>query len=131
MRWCTSTFRGCSRTLKTPYSPPLFNAEAFERSFTTILDKFVFSDDILFYRDSPKTPPNVVWPRAKRYEILHQNHDPSHHGHCGDEKLFEMKVSRDLWYDSGPRLRNFDWGGGQVDEHPLPSGGRSMGTPSK
>ena len=35
------------------------------------------------------------------------------------------------WPRSGPRLRNFYWGGGQVDGHPLPSGGRSMGTPSK
>ena len=38
-----------------------------------------------------------MWPRAKRYEILHQYHDPPHHGHCGHEKLFE-KVSRDVWY---------------------------------
>ena len=28
MRGCTSMFRGCSRTLKTPYSPPLSTASS-------------------------------------------------------------------------------------------------------
>ena len=39
----------------------------------------------------------VVWPRVKRFEILYSNHDPSHHGHCGSDKLYE-KVSRCIWY---------------------------------
>ena len=61
------------------------------------ISKFVLHDGILFFSEYPGASLKVVWPRAKRYEILYQYHDPSHHGHCGYEKLFE-KVSRDVWY---------------------------------
>ena len=61
------------------------------------VDKFELRDGILCIQGGPGTAVRIVWPRAKRFELLYQHHDPSHHGHCGHEKLFE-KVSRHVWY---------------------------------
>ena len=64
--------------------------------------KFVLKDGILHRYDDTPGDSRIVWPLAKRFELLSQNHDPAHHGHCGEGKLFE-KLSRYVWY---PKLRS-------------------------
>ena len=61
------------------------------------ISKFSLRDGILCVQSTSEAEPRIVWPRAKRFEMLQQHHDPSHHGHCGHEKLYE-KLSRHIWY---------------------------------
>ena len=39
----------------------------------------------------------IVWPVAKRFEVMYRHHDVSHHAHGGAAKLHEM-LSRHVWY---------------------------------
>ena len=43
----------------------------------------------------------LVWPLAKRYELMYEHHDVSHHAHGGAGKLYEI-LKRHAWY---PGLR--------------------------
>lgn len=61
------------------------------------VENFILQDRIICHKDSRSGALKVVWPRAKRFELLYEHHDPSHHAHCGHEKLYE-KVSRYVWY---------------------------------
>ena len=54
-------------------------------------DRFVMKDGLV-YRDD-----KLVWPVAKRYELMYQHHDVSHHAHGGGAKLGEL-LSRHAWY---------------------------------
>ena len=62
---------------------------------------FFMRDGILCRQVDPREPVTIVWPVAKRFEIMHRNHDVSHHSHCGHDKMHE-KLSRAIWY---PGLR--------------------------
>ena len=59
-------------------------------------DRFVMKDGLV-YRDG-----QLVWPVAKRFELMYQHHDVSHHAHGGGAKLSEL-LSRHVWY---PGLRS-------------------------
>ena len=39
----------------------------------------------------------VVWPVAKRFELMYRHHDNSIGSHCGGEKLYDI-ISRRVWY---------------------------------
>ena len=54
-------------------------------------DCFAFKDGLI-YRDD-----QLVWPVAKRYELMYQHHDVSHHAHGGGVKMHEL-LSRHVWY---------------------------------
>ena len=62
---------------------------------------FFMRGGILCRQVEPCDPVTIVWPQAKRFEIMHQNHDVAHHAHCGHDKMHE-KLSRAIWY---PGLR--------------------------
>ena len=38
----------------------------------------------------------IVWPVAKRFELLYAHHDVSQHAHGGGSKLYEL-ISRHVW----------------------------------
>ena len=61
------------------------------------INNFALRDGILCVQGQTGAEQRIVWPRAKRFEMLYQHHDLSHHGHCGHEKLYE-KLSRHIWY---------------------------------
>ena len=61
------------------------------------INNFALRDGILCVQGQTGAEQRIVWPRAKRFEMLYQHHDISHHGHCGHEKLYE-KLSRHIWY---------------------------------
>ena len=61
------------------------------------INMFSMNDGILCYKGRQGTDTKIVWPRVKRFEILYANHDPSHHGHRGSDKLYQ-KISQHIWY---------------------------------
>ena len=74
--------------------PPYNCPPALKRENRT---RFEFVNGILC-RHSPNDDRfQVVWPVAKRFEILHRYHDTSIGSHCGESKLYDV-VSRHLWY---------------------------------
>ena len=53
--------------------------------------RFVMMDGLV-YRGN-----QLVWPVAKRFELMYRHHDVSHHAHGGGSKLCEL-LSRHVWY---------------------------------
>lgn len=62
------------------------------------ISDFLLKDGILMKREESL---KVVWPIAKRFEIIFHHHDVSHHAHGGSERLYEQ-LQRSVWY---PGLR--------------------------
>ena len=61
------------------------------------VEHFFLRDGILCRQVGSDAPVTVVWPQAKRFELMYRNHDVSHHAHCGYEKMHE-KLSRSISY---------------------------------
>ena len=59
---------------------------------------FLFRDGILLkHQTRPEDRDLIVWPVAKRFELLYRHHDVSQHAHGGGSKLYEL-VGRGVWY---------------------------------
>ena len=74
---------------------------------------FHLRDGILLRRPTEQTGRDqIVWPVAKRHELLYSHHDVTQHAHGGSEKLYEI-VGRHAWYpglkrDCGDYVRSCD-----------------------
>ena len=68
------------------------------------IDEFSLRDGVLVRnrRDSEHTSA-IVWPAAKRFELLHRHHDTSTAAHCGAGKMYEV-LRRRVWLPGMKRL---------------------------
>ena len=60
------------------------------------VDNFTLRQGIL-YRKGSSGSFQIVWPIARRFEMLYRHHDTSTGAHCGADKLYEI-LSRSIWY---------------------------------
>ena len=65
------------------------------------IEEFSLQDGMLMRnRDGTQV---IVWPSAKRFEVLYGHHDVSTAAHCGASKMFEV-LSRNVWFPGMRRL---------------------------
>ena len=88
-RNCRAIVHGLKHGKWPRFCPPILKREKVE--------SFSLQNGILCRRDTMRDDPKVVWPVAKRFEMMYKNHDVSHHAHGGSEKLFQ-KLSQQIWY---------------------------------
>lgn len=59
---------------------------------------FFLKDGILYRRSNISEHTSlIVWPVAKRFEVLFNRHDVSHHAHGGADKMYEQ-IRKYIWY---------------------------------
>ena len=66
------------------------------------IDEFSLQDGVLVRSRSASAAPVIVWPAAKRFELLH-NHHVITAAHCGASKMYEV-LGRRAWFPGMKRL---------------------------
>ena len=67
------------------------------------IEEFSLQDGVLVRSRSASAAPVIVWPAAKRFELLYSHHDVSTAAHCGASKMYEV-LSRGVWFPGMKRL---------------------------